>query len=180
MCTAQHYNPPTHLPSRVVPEYQHSYPVVPIHPHQSTPIQYPHHGGSNYYATAAGGRDAYVLDPTLQGAYRSQQSEPRMSHTSPTKLTDDHHSVLLRHLTNHAAAWRVIGTHLGFHPGELANIEASPNLTQRAPVSWLSAMLAQWLQWAPGDSRGSPSFATLEDLKSALNQAGLGATAYYL
>ena len=41
-------------------------------------------------------------------------------------------------------------------------------------------MLAQWLQWAPGDSRGSTSFATLEDLKAALNQAGLGAIAYDL
>ena len=41
-------------------------------------------------------------------------------------------------------------------------------------------MLSQWLQWAPGDSRGSTSFATLEDLKTALNQAGLGATAHDL
>ena len=41
-------------------------------------------------------------------------------------------------------------------------------------------MLAQWLEWAPGDSRGSTSFATLEDLKAALYQAGLGATAHNL
>ena len=46
-----------------------------------------------------------------------------------------------------------------------------------SPVSWLSAMLSQWLQWAPGDSQGSTSFATLEDLKAALNQ---GATAHDL
>ena len=41
-------------------------------------------------------------------------------------------------------------------------------------------MLAQWLQWAPGDGRGSTSFATLEDLKAALNQARLGTTAHDL
>ena len=41
-------------------------------------------------------------------------------------------------------------------------------------------MLAEWLQWAPGDCRGNASFATLEGLKTALREAGLGATAYDL
>ena len=41
-------------------------------------------------------------------------------------------------------------------------------------------MLVQWLQWAPGDGRGSTSFATLEALKAAFSQAGLGATAHDL
>ena len=57
-------------------------------------------------------------------------------------------------------------------PGELSNIEASPFLTQGAPVSWLSAMLAQWLQ--------RTSSATLEDLKTALGKAGLAAAAHVL
>ena len=88
---------------------------------------------------------------------------------------------MLRQLKNHAAIkWREIGIHLGFLPGELDNIGARPNLSQGAPVSWFGAMLESWLQWAPGDCRGSTSFATLEDLKVALGEAGLGASAYDL
>ena len=69
---------------------------------------------------------------------------------------------------------------LGFRSGELDNIQNNPSLFSQAPTSWLSATLSQWLQWAPGDGRGSNSFATMEGLKAALNQAGLGATAHDL
>ena len=96
------------------------------------------------------------------------------------KLMDKDLPFLLRQLKKHAAKWREIGTHLEFLPGELDNIEARPNLSQGAPVSWFGAMLQDWLQWAPSDSRGSTSFATLEALKGALNDAGLGATAHDL
>ena len=85
--------------------------------------------------------------------------------------------MLLRQLKLHAAKWREIGIHLGFLTSELASIEARPTLSQSAPLSWLVAMLEEWLQWAPEDSRGSTSFATLEDLTDALNEAGLGASA---
>ena len=74
----------------------------------------------------------------------------------------------------------MIGSYLGFTSGELDNIEGKPFLLQGAPTSWLSAMMAQWLQWAPGDGRGSTSFATLKALKTALNEACLGATAHDL
>ena len=84
---------------------------------------------------------------------------------------------MLGQLKLHVAKWREIGIHLGFLTGELATIEARPNLSQSAPLSWLVAMLEEWLQWAPGDGRGSTSFATLEDLMDALNEAGLGASA---
>ena len=90
----------------------------------------------------------------------------------PLRLTDVHHGSLLGQLSQHATKWRDIGPHLGFLPGELSNIEASPNLMQGAPVSWLGAMLAQWLQ--------RTSFPTLEDLKSALSKAGLAAAAHDL
>ena len=96
------------------------------------------------------------------------------------RLTDDHHAVLLKQLTKHSTDWKMIGLYLGFTSGELKDIEARPFLQQGAPTSWLSAMLVQWLQWAPGDSRGSTSFATLEALKTALNEACLGATAHDL
>ena len=92
----------------------------------------------------------------------------------------DHLSILLIQLQTHSAKWKEIGTFLGFRYSELENIQAKPFLMSGAPTSWLQEMLANWFQWAPGDSRGSTNFATLEDLKTALNQAGLGATAHDL
>lgn len=86
----------------------------------------------------------------------------------------------MKKLKAHAAKWREIGIHLGFLPGELSNVEVRPNLMQGAPISWLGALLEEWIQWAPRDCRGSTSFAKLEDLKAALNDAGLGATAHGL
>ena len=81
-------------------------------------------------------------------------------------------------LAPHAAQWFAIGNALGFQQGELANIQANVMLiTQSPPGSWLREMLAQWLQWAPGDGRGSTGFATKESLRAALLKAGLGATA---
>ena len=101
-------------------------------------------------------------------------------HGQTERLTDDHHAVLLKQLTKHSRDWKVIGSCLGFSYGELNDIEARPFLQPGAPTSWLSTMLAQWLQWAPGDSRGSTSFASLKALKTALNEACLGATAHDL
>ena len=95
-------------------------------------------------------------------------------------VTSKHLPVLIKKLKNNAAKWREIGLHLGFLPGELDNIQAQPNLTQGAPLSYLGAMLTEWTQWAPGDSRGSADFAKLKDLKTALSDAGLGATAHQL
>ena len=94
-----------------------------------------------------------------------------------TKLSENHHSVLLKQLIYHSSKWRDIGLHLGFQPGELEGIQDQPLLLGGAPKSWLSKMLAEWLQWAPGDGRGSISSATLEGLKAALREAGLGAKA---
>jgi hypothetical protein len=47
-------------------------------------------------------------------------------------------------------------------------------LLMQAPESYLGAMLSQWLQWAPGDGRGSTGFATRESLHAALLRANLG------
>ena len=70
--------------------------------------------------------------------------------------------------------------HLGFLLSELSNIESRPTLIQGAPVTLLLALLEDWIQWAPDDSRGSTDFATIESLKGALNDAGLGAAAHDL
>ena len=93
------------------------------------------------------------------------------------RLTDKHLISLFHQLENYAYKWKDIGANLGFLPGELYNIEASPNLMQSAPVSWLQAILIKWVQRAAG---GSGSFATLQSLKNALNKAGLAAAAHDL
>ena len=95
-------------------------------------------------------------------------------------MSDRHLPFLLHQLKDHAHKSKEIALHLGFRPGEVSNILASPNLIQGAPVSWLQALLEAWIQWAPGDSRGSDKFATLLSLKNALNKAGLAAAAHDL
>ena len=97
-----------------------------------------------------------------------------------TALTERHIPSLFRQLKKHAAKWKDIGLHLGFLPSELDNIEAQMNLMQGAPLSFFGAMLQGWIQWAPEDSRGSTNFANMEDLKGALDEAGLAATAHAL
>ena len=89
-------------------------------------------------------------------------------------LTDRHLSALVSALKSHASKWMEIGTYLGFQQGDLLNITANPLFLTDAPRSWLQAMLSEWLQRAPGDSRGSPLFASL---KSALNKSDLASAA---
>ena len=96
------------------------------------------------------------------------------------RLTSNHLAALLEQLSQHAAKWREIGVKLGFTPGELDTIQDSPMLMSRAPISYLDSMVSKWLEWAPGDRRGSTDFATLEGLRDALRQTDLGATAHDL
>ena len=93
------------------------------------------------------------------------------------RLTESDMAALYGRLDCHAHQWRDIATHLGFQQTELDIIQARPLLLQGAPQSWLRAILSEWLEWAPNDSRGSSSFATLQALKDALSISGLGATA---
>ena len=98
----------------------------------------------------------------------------KFSSTSTAKcerLTESHLPKLLEKLNIHACKWRDIGLQLGFLPGELDNIQARPFLMQSAPESWLGAMLTEWLQRAPDDTRGSSS---LKSLTHALSKCGIG------
>ena len=89
-------------------------------------------------------------------------------------LSSDDHKHLYSQLESHAAKWKEIGTYLGFSQFELDIIQNSPVHFMKAPKSWLSAMLKDWLQWKTGDQRGSP---TLENLKTAVDKVGLGRAA---
>ena len=91
-----------------------------------------------------------------------------------------HHATLYQQLSEHAAKWREVGTHLGFHQGELDTIASKPSHYHGGPKSCLSAMLSEWLERAPGDGRGSVQCATLNQLKEAVRKSGLGVTAQNL
>ena len=94
--------------------------------------------------------------------------------TSATRLKDDDHYSIYNELKGKAADWKDIGKALGFKVGEINNIESRPKLFMQAPESFLSEMLSQWLQWAPGDGRGSKGFATRKSLQAAILKANLG------
>ena len=100
--------------------------------------------------------------------------------STPTRLSEQDFARISAKLSPHSSRWRRIGEGLGFTPAELSNIEAAPLLLPGAPVSYLSAILSGWLQWAPGDARGSRDYATLQSLRTAVDNAGLGLTAQEL
>jgi hypothetical protein len=93
------------------------------------------------------------------------------------RLNKSHFPFLIEQLSDCAYKWRKIGTHLKFKQDELKNIEAKPSLVSDAPESYLSELISNWMEWAPGDSRGSTNYANLEDLKSAVSKAGFGVVA---
>ena len=64
-----------------------------------------------------------------------------------------------------------------FHQEKLNIIQANPLLQNGAPKTWLSALVSEWMEWAPGDSRRSTKYVNLEDLKSAVSKAGFGVIA---
>ena len=102
-----------------------------------------------------------------------------LTHVPSTELwlETNHHGVLFSQILSCASQWREIGTYLQFTQSELDSIEASPLLRTTAPNSWLGSMLKWWLQFAPGDNRGSTNFATLQALQDALRRANLGGIA---
>ena len=88
-------------------------------------------------------------------------------------LSDKDHTDIYDKLQSQAFKWREIGKGLGFFESELKVIENTPTLLMQAPKSYLKEMLAQWLQWGPGDGRGSTSFATRMSLHAALLKVNL-------
>ena len=123
------------------------------------------------------------VDVMMCGGLTQQQQVWFTCHTytatDDSRLTESHLPQLDLQLKYHASQWRDIGTYLGFRQSELDNVQARVLLLQGAPHSYLRAMLSEWLQWAPGDSRGSTlsSGCTLKTLRSALRKCDLGETA---
>ena len=96
---------------------------------------------------------------------------------SGRKLLEQDIGILYEQLRSHSAKWDSIGVGLRFTASEIFVIKAAPDYFADAPYSYLRAMLSIWQQWAPGDARGSKSYATLESLKTAVSKAGLGRAA---
>ena len=92
--------------------------------------------------------------------------------TRPLSAND--HADIYHKLEDYAAKWRDIGLTLGFKEGEMDNIQQNPFLFMEAPRSYLRVMLTQWLEWAPGDRRGSVGLATRDSLRTALLMTNLG------
>ena len=93
-------------------------------------------------------------------------------------LSEGHHiSTLVFQLREHSIEWRTIGMHLGFRTGELDIIGDRSVRNSEGAGGSLRIMLAKWMQWISGDSRGSKQVATLRALKDAVRKAGYGRTA---
>ena len=123
------------------------------------------------------GSVAEDLTPAFQ-PLKDPPSHPQLQRV--TILNNKDHYILYSHLHIHAAYWGEIGVYLGFFTGELKNIHAQENLYNEGVEGFLREMLSRWLQWAPGDDRGSKYYATLEALKKAVDRAGRGKTAINL
>jgi hypothetical protein len=92
-----------------------------------------------------------------------------------TRLKANDYGCLCGKLRSCAARWEQIAESLGFTYPEISIIEANPR--SRGPTSYLGNMIGDWLEWAPGDARGSEDYATLEHLQLAVSEAGFGVVA---
>jgi hypothetical protein len=108
----------------------------------------------------------YVPMPPPQAQNMQQTQPPKRFGTSLNEA--DHHAVLFNQLEKHSTKWRTIGRCLGLLSSSLDIIEAKPHFLVGAPNRWLEEVLAQWL---------CSGTATLETLRNALYEAGLGQAA---
>jgi hypothetical protein len=118
--------------------------------------------------------------PNLPQGYEkwfTTKSQRQSATVKERRCTQEHDSNIFWCLEQFASKWREIGTGLQFTHYELDNIQNKPLLLGTAPASWLKEMISKWLQWAPGDNRGSTNYATVESLIIALVKAGLAAAA---
>ena len=96
------------------------------------------------------------------------------------RLRDQDHNVIYTKLAPHATNWKELGTALGFNDNELELIHNEPLLLMQSPRSYLRKLLSQWLQWGPGDGRGSTDFANSVAIYKALLSINVAPVAYEL
>lgn len=71
-----------------------------------------------------------------------------------------------------ASKWDLLAKELDFKVYEIDNLKANPMNLISAPFSYLNEIISLLLNRAPGDARGSKNYATLDDLKDAVERAG--------
>ena len=98
---------------------------------------------------------------------------PTLDPDQPT-LGPDHLSEFFETLIFAKEKWRNIGTSMGFSREELSKIRNTDGLND--DTGYLQELLKRWLNRAPPHY----SFPRLEELASALRQAGMHLTAYNL
>ena len=89
-----------------------------------------------------------------------------------TLVRDYHYRCLCEQLRPCAASWEDIATYLGFKAHEIANIRADHSRQMNATGASMNSTVDRWSHWAPGDSRRSTDYATLEALRIAVDKAG--------
>ena len=109
------------------------------------------------------------------------KTKPQIDINPPDILKPNNHRDLNKFIQQHddtlkydSYKLRNLGPALEFSKEELENEKFSPD---DRPDILLNNLLSIWLERYPGDERGSTSFATYTQLKTALISAGLGAVA---
>jgi aminoglycoside phosphotransferase len=92
-----------------------------------------------------------------------------------TRLKGTDYGCLCEKLHSCAAKWKQIAQSLRFTCSEILNIETCPRNMELN--SYIDNVVGVWLEWAPGDARGSEDYATLEQLQNAVSKAGFGVVA---
>ena len=69
--------------------------------------------------------------------------------------------MVLTLISTHGSKWRLIGMGLGFTNSELSSISSQPSLFVTAPVSYLTELLSQWVQWPVEKHSTEPTLAAL-------------------
>lgn len=100
--------------------------------------------------------------------------------THTTNLDDHDYGYLYEQLSTCAHKWEAIAISLRFKGDEIQSIKCDPLNISGGHEACLGVLLTKWLQWAPGDSRGSKNRATLQALKTAVSKAGFGVIAQKL
>ncbi len=92
-------------------------------------------------------------------------------------MKDHHYSFLCEQLSKCADKWEDIAIGLRFKADEIRNIKHDPMNVNGGHKACLGTILYDWMQWIPGDARGSKERATLEALKTSVSKAGCGVVA---
>ena len=93
---------------------------------------------------------------------------PGTAPSTRTELTESDYKAIMEELVKVKSQWKPIAVELGFLPHEIQDI--SFNQVHAHDNNYIYDVITRWLQWAPGDGRGSKDIATLEALQDALNK----------